>query len=166
MISPLLVFLVMLWLATLWFYYTELFGAGYAPTADKSVEKMIEFAKLNKKKVVYDLGCGNGKIVGRAAKFCKRAIGVEIEPLRVLISKFVTRKQKNVKIVEKNLFSCDLRDADVVFIFLKQRTNNKLKEKFLEEMKPGSMVISHYWTLNMPVWKKDEKLRVYAYKIK
>lgn len=147
----------------LWFLYADFFGAGYQPTTDKSLNKMIEFARLKKKHVVYDLGCGDGKIIIKSAPFCKKAIGIEIDPVRYEISKLRTKNLKNVQIIRKDFFSHNLKDADVVFIFLGPRANARLKEKFLKEMKKGSLVVSYYWKMDLPVWKKDDKLKVYAY---
>jgi len=156
-----LIFLIIL----IWLFYTRFFGAEYQPVSNKVAEKMIELAALKKKDNVCDLGCGNGKLLLKAAPFCNRAVGVEIDPLRAWIARFKTGKIKNIKILKGNMFNYDLRDINVVFIFLKQKTNDKLLAKFKRELKKGSRIVSYCWTLGMPVWKQDQKSRVFAYKI-
>jgi SAM-dependent methyltransferase len=148
----------------LWFFYTRFFGAEYCPAEKKVIEKALDFSKLKKNEIFYDLGSGNGKVLLAASKYCRKAVGIEIDPLRVLISRIKT-KGKNIEIIRCNLFSHNLHDADVIFIFLRQGANNRLLEKFKKELKPGARIISHYWTLNLKPYKTDEKLRVYAYRI-
>lgn len=154
-----------IFIVCMWFFYTKFFGAEFAPAPKKVIEKMIEFAELKNKDIVYDLGCGDGRILIKAAGKCRKAIGIEIDLLRVLISKFKTRKIKNVKIIRGNLFLESIKDADVIFIFLRQKANDALMKKFKKELKKGSRIISHYWTLPLKAYKTDENLRVYAYKI-
>jgi ribosomal protein L11 methylase PrmA len=168
MLFTTLIFYLLLaaFLFAVWVIYTELFGSGYQPVPDKSAKKMIEFSNLNKTKTVIDLGCGNGKLLAFAAPKCKNAIGVELDPIRFLFSKFALRKQKNVEVFWGNLFDFNLTKADVVFIFLRQPTNNKLKNKFLKEMKKGSIVVSYVWKMDLPLIKEDALLKVRTYRVK
>jgi len=163
--SATLIILTTAFIILFWFFYTKFFGAEYQAVPTRVLKKMIESAGLKKKDVVYDLGCGNGKILLEAAKFCKKARGIEIDPLRVLMARMKTGKMNNVEVIRGNLFRQNLRDANVIFIFLRQRTNDKLMEKFRKELKKGTKIISHYWTLDLKPFKVDKKLRVYEYKI-
>jgi len=156
---------IILFVIIFWFFYTKFFGAEYQAIPIPVLNKMIEFAGLKKQDVVYDLGCGNGKILKKAAEFCSKAIGIEIDPLRVWIAKFKTRKMNNIQVIGGNLFNQNLRNANVVFIFLRQKTNDRLLEKFGKELKKGTKIVSHYWTLDMKPCSIDKKLRVYSYKI-
>jgi len=165
MISATFVISTTVFIIVFWFFYTKFYGAEYQAVPSVVLKRMIEFAGLKKKDVVYDLGCGNGKILLEAAKFCSKAVGIEIDPLRVLIAKIKARKMGNVEIVRGNLFSHNMDDADVVFIFLRQKTNDKLMEKFREELGKGARIVSHCWTLDLKPYKADEKLKVYAYKL-
>ena len=149
----------------MWLFYTKFYGAEYYPASKKVVRKMIEFAKLEKKDAAYDLGCGDGRIVIEAAKKCRKAVGIEIDMIRMLWAKLKSRKIKNVRIMHGNMFLQDIKDADVIFIFLRQKANDKLLEKFKKELKPGSMIVSHYWKMSLKPYAVDEKLRVYAYKL-
>jgi 16S rRNA A1518/A1519 N6-dimethyltransferase RsmA/KsgA/DIM1 with predicted DNA glycosylase/AP lyase activity len=144
-------------------FYTKFFGAEYYPAEDKVIEKALEISKLKKNETFYDLGSGDGKVLLHAAQKCKKAIGVEIDPLRVLISKLKC-KGKNIEIREGNFYSQNLKDADVIFIYLRQWTNDKLERKFLKELKKGTRIVSYFWKLGLKPYAADEKLRVYAYK--
>ena len=159
----LIIFFFLLWLS-----YTRILGAEFYPTTRRKMEKMLEFATLKKTDVVYDLGCGDGRLVIAAARRCRKAIGIEIDPIRYFISNLKIKflGLKSAKIVIGNLFNRNLKDADVVFLFLNQKSNNKLQEKFNRELKKGTRIVSHYWIFKG--WKavmKDEKLRIYLYVI-
>ena len=158
----LIIFFFLLWLS-----YTRILGAEFYPTTRRKMEKMLEFATLKKTDVVYDLGCGDGRLVIAAARRCRKAIGIEIDPIRYFISNLKIKflGLKSAKIVIGNLFNHNLKDADVVFLFLNQKSNNKLQEK-LSKLKKGTRIVSHYWIFKgwKPV-KKDEKLRIYLYAV-
>lgn len=149
----------------LWLAYTRFKGAEYAPTTRKKAEKMIEFAKITGKDIVYDLGSGFGGLAIRAGKKSKRVVGIEYDFLRYLISlaRVNLKGLKNIKIIRGDFFKQDWSDADVVFIYLKQKTNQKLKSR-LERLKNGTRIVSNTWTFEKwkPV-KKDNNLKVYSY---
>lgn len=150
----------------LWFFYTKFMGAEYYPTTRKKMERMLEYANFTKRDIACDLGCGDGRLVIAAARKCKKAVGVEIDPLRFFISliKVELSRVKNAKIIFGDLFKQDLREANVVFLFLRQKTNDRLKEKLEKDLKKGSRIVSHYWIFKgwKPV-KKDENLKIYLY---
>lgn len=150
----------------LWFFYTRFLGAEYYPTTRRKMQKMLEYASLKKSDVVYDLGCGDGRLVIASARKCRKALGIEIDPLRFLISLFKVKLLgiKNAKIIFGDLFKQNLNDADVVLLFLHRRIDDRLQKKFIQELKKGTRVVSHYWIFHgwKPV-KKDEKLRIYFY---
>jgi precorrin-6B methylase 2 len=149
----------------LWLIYTRSRGAEYAPTTRSKAKKMLEFANINKNDVVYDLGSGLGGITIRAAKKAKKAIGIEYDHLRYIIGRLraILTRYKNIKFIRGDLFEQDFNDADVVFIFLKQKTNQKLKSK-LAKLKKGARIVSNRWTIeNWKAVKMDEKLKIYLY---
>ena len=148
-----------------WMFYTKFFGAEYYPAGKRVIDKAIEYSGLKKNEVFYDLGSGDGKVLLSACRKCKKAVGIEIDPLRVLWSRLKT-KGKNIEIIKGNFYSHNLRDADVIFIYLRQWTNDRLEQKFLNELKKWTRVVSYYWKLNnLNPYKFDEKLKVYAYRI-
>lgn len=132
--------------------WSAFIGAGWEPTARRKVRKMLEMTKAGPSDVVYDLGCGDGRIIVEAAKtFHARAVGVEADPLRVLYSRgavAVHRLKGQAKVVWANFFHVDLSEATVVTVFLTQGTNRRLKAKLLSELRPGTRIISYVWTFD------------------
>ena len=156
---------LLIFLFLLWFFYSRFFGAEFYPTTSKKMAKMLEYAVLKKKDAVYDLGCGDARLVISAARKCKKAVGVEIDPLRFFVS-FLKVKflgLRNARIIFGDLFRQDFNDADVVFLFLRQKANDKLQKK-LAKLKKGTRIISHFWIFHgwKPV-RQDKKLKVYLY---
>jgi len=142
-------FIFFIIIAVLWFPYvirTTKFGAPFVPMEPLVVERIVKLAKVKKGDVFYDLGSGDGRLVIAAALRGAKAYGIEIDRLRVLYSRAwirVLRLSKNAKIIQKNFFEVDFADADVVCLFLLQKTNQKLKDKFEKELKPGTRIISY-----------------------
>ncbi len=149
----------------LWLFYTRFKGAEYSPTFSKNAGKMIELAGITKKDVVYDLGSGFGGLAIQASRKAKKAVGIEYDPARFFISKIRAKILgiRNVEFVRGNLFRQDISDANVILMFLKQKTNQELKEK-LSRLKKGTRIVSYIWTFEgwKPV-RQDKKLRVYLY---
>jgi precorrin-6B methylase 2 len=118
----------------------------YVPTPENVVEKMLEAAKITKDDVLYDLGCGDGRIVVTAAKkFGIKAKGFDIDPVRVAESKENVKKAKVehlVTIEHKDVFTLDLSPASVVTLYLLPELNVKLIPQ-LEKLKPGSRIVAH-----------------------
>ena len=121
-------------------------GAPWSPTPDEDMEIMFTLTKLQPDELVYDLGCGDGRVLIKAAKqYNARAIGIEIDPIRFLWCKFRIRMldlNERVQVIRGDFFSKDLSDADVVFCYLLQDTNNKLQEKLITELKPDARIVS------------------------
>jgi SAM-dependent methyltransferase len=118
----------------------------YIPTPHDVAEKMLDLARVRKSDVIYDLGCGDGRILIAAAKrFGCRAVGVDIDPLRVEDARRNVRENHVghlVTIREGDLFQVDLSEATVVTLYLSTRYNTRLIPQ-LDRMKPGSRVVSH-----------------------
>ena len=118
----------------------------YVPTPQEVVEKMLELAQVKKTDVVYDLGCGDGRIVVTAAKkYGCRAVGFDIDPVRIRESRENVKKngvEDLVKIEQKDIFALDLSPANVVTLYLLPDLNVKLIPQ-LEKLKPGSRIVSH-----------------------
>jgi endoglucanase len=118
----------------------------YVPTPHKVVDKMLELAEVRKGDLLYDLGCGDGRIVVAAAKkYGCKAVGYDIDPKRVKES--VENVKKNnveglVTIEQKDIFTLDLSNADVITLYLLPSLNVRLIPQ-LEKLKPGSRIVSH-----------------------
>ena len=127
-------------------------GAGWEPTSRRKVKRMLEMSGVGESDVVYDLGSGDGRVILEAARtFHAKAVGIEADPLRVLISRLAVallRSEGNVKVIWGNFYHADLREATVVTVFLSQRTNQKLKSKLMAELRPGTRVVSYVWTFD------------------
>jgi hypothetical protein len=118
----------------------------YVPTPQPVVDKMLELAKPKKTDVLYDLGCGDGRIVVTAAKkYGVKAFGYDIDPERVDEAKENVRKngvEHLLTIEEKDIFTLDLSPANIVTLYLLPELNVKLIPQ-LEKLKPGSRVVTH-----------------------
>jgi len=118
----------------------------FVPTPQEVVEKMLELAKVTKKDLVYDLGCGDGRIVVTAAKkYGCRAVGFDVDPQRIKESQENVKKNKVEKLVtiqQKDIFKLDLSKANVITLYLLPSLNVKLIPQ-LEKLKPGSRIVSH-----------------------
>jgi len=118
----------------------------YVPTPQAVVEKMLELASVKPGDVVYDLGCGDGRVVVTAAKrYGVKAAGFDIDPERVKESLANVRSNKVehlVSIHQKDIFTLDLREATVVFLYLLPALNVRLMPQ-LAKLRPGSRIVSH-----------------------
>jgi len=118
----------------------------YVPTPQDVVDMMLHLARVNKKDLVYDLGCGDGRIVVSAARnYGCRAVGFDIDPKRIKESLDNVRRNKVqdlVSIHQKDIFKLDLSRVDVVTLYLLPELNVRLIPQ-LEKLKPGSRIVSH-----------------------
>lgn len=118
----------------------------FVPTPFVVVDKMLEMAEVKKGDVVYDLGCGDGRIVVAAAKkYGVKAVGFDIDPQRVKESLENVRTnnvEKLVTIKEADIFTLDLSEASVVTLYLLPSLNVKLMPQ-LAKLKPGTRIVSH-----------------------
>lgn len=132
--------------------------------------KMCKLAKISSKDNVYDLGCGTGTALFVACKkFNAKGIGVEIDPLRYWISKLkfkLAGLDKRVKVIKENFYNVNISRATVVFVYLVPRVLDKLRPKFIKELKPGTLIISYRYKINLPIFLSDKKNNIYLYKIK
>jgi SAM-dependent methyltransferase len=134
----------------------------YVPTIMEVVDEMLRMAKVGKQDVVYDLGCGDGRIVIAAAKkYGARGVGVDIDPERIKEARANAEKEgvtDKVKFIQQDLFETDVSQATVVALYLLPDINLKLRPKLLEELKPGTRVVSHNY--DMGDWKPERKASV------
>ena len=123
----------------------------FVPTPNEVVDMMLKMAGVTKKDTVYDLGCGDGRIVIAAAqKYGARGVGIDIDPDRVAEATENTRKAgvtKLVKIVRGDLFEADISEATVVTLYLLTELNRKVRPKLLRDLRPGTRVVSHAFSM-------------------
>jgi tRNA A58 N-methylase Trm61 len=122
----------------------------YVPTPNDVVAKMLETAGVKKEDVVYDLGCGDARILVTAAKkFGCRGVGFEIHPGRFQLAKDNVKKngvEHLVEIRKQDIFEVDLSKATVITLYLLPELNVRLIPQ-LEKMAPGSRIISHEYDM-------------------
>jgi len=130
----------------------------YEPSSEEVVRAMLEIAQVGKNDLVYDLGCGDGRIVIAAVqKAGASGVGVDLDPERIKESLENARKAKvtnRVQFFQQDLFQTDIEKATVVMLYLWPEVNLKLRPKLLRELKPGTRVVSH--SHNMGSWEPDE----------
>jgi SAM-dependent methyltransferase len=133
----------------------------FVPTTEPAVQAMMKLADVKKSDVVYDLGCGDGRLVIAAAKLGARGVGIDINPVRIAEAKENARKagvEDRVRFEENDLFEADIHEATVVTLFLLPEVNLKLKPKLLRDLKPGTRIVSN--TFDMGEWKADKESTV------
>jgi SAM-dependent methyltransferase len=137
------------------------FDVPYVPTTDTAVKAMLRLAKVRSSDVVYDLGCGDGRIVIAAAKNRgSRGVGIDIDPERIREARENARRagvEQRVEFREQDLFQADFRDATVVTMFLLPAINKRLQPQ-LEALKPGTRIISNAFAIGD--WKPDREIAV------
>jgi SAM-dependent methyltransferase len=118
----------------------------YVPTPQSVVDKLLDAASITRADVVYDLGCGDGRIVINAAKrFGARAVGFDIDPRRVAESRANVKRngvEHLVTIEQRDIFEVDLSPATVVTLYLLPELNVRLLPQ-LERLRPGARIVSH-----------------------
>jgi predicted nicotinamide N-methyase len=164
------IFLVLYGLGIIFVMYTDKHGAPWVPTPFKKVRKMLHMAQVKPGEVVLDLGSGDGRVLVVAAReFGAQAVGIEIDPLRVLWTRLwlrALRLQHQARVVRGNLFTAEIGEADVVTLFLRQSTNQLLMVKLLLELRPETRVVSHMFTF--PGWEiidQDRDAKLFLYKV-
>jgi predicted RNA methylase len=137
-------------LVVLSIYWTRMVGGPWVPSSMQVVHRMLELAEVGPQDVVYDLGCGDGRIILAAARrYHARAVGIEIDPLRYLWCQFlitILGQRKHIRVIFGNLFNKDLSEADVVICYLMPDALSKLEKKLKMELRPGSRVVSNRFT--------------------
>ncbi len=134
----------------------------YEPTAPDVVQVMLRLANVKAGDTVYDLGCGDGRIVIEAVRrFDARGVCVDIDPRRIAESQENARAAgvaDRIQFFNQDLFMTDISKASVIMLFLSPGLNLKLRPKLLEELNPGARVVSHWH--GMGDWKPQETVRV------
>ena len=121
--------------------------APYVSTPQPVVKAMLRLAQVRQNDMVYDLGCGDGRIVIAAARdFGARGVGIDIDPRRIEEANAAARSagvSQRVRFTVQDLFKTDFSDATVMALYLYPELNAKLLPKLRAELKPGARVVSH-----------------------
>jgi SAM-dependent methyltransferase len=134
----------------------------YVPTKEPVLDRMLQMARVRPGDVLYDLGCGDGRIVIAAARrFGIRGVGIDIDPARIAEAQENARKagvSDRVRFIQGDLFDADIRDATVVTLYLLPEVNLKLRPKLLSDLKPGTRIVSHNY--DMGDWKPEQTAKL------
>lgn len=135
----------------------------YVPTPPEIVEQMLNLGKVGKNDLLYDLGCGDGRIVVTAAKERgTRGVGIDLNPERILEANENARKagvEKMVTFKVGNLFEADLSPATVVTLYLLPSVNRKLRPRLWQQLKVGTRVVSHDFDMGSD-WPAERKVQI------
>jgi SAM-dependent methyltransferase len=131
----------------------------YVPTKMETVHKRLEMAKVGKNDVLYDLGCGDGRIVVTAAKeHGARGVGIDLNPQRISEANENAKAagvSRRVKFMVGDLFKADFAPATVVTLYLLPDVNLKLRPQLWRQLKPGTRVVSHAFDMG-PEWPPED----------
>lgn len=134
------------------------YDVPYVPTKPEVVATMLRMAKVAKDDILYDLGCGDGRIVITAARlYGTRGVGIDIDPQRIKESKENAAQAQVdhlVKFIEQDLFQTDFHEASVVSLYLLTSVNLRLRPILLQQLRPGTRIVSHNYA--MDTWKPDD----------
>ncbi|MCL4800562.1 MAG: methyltransferase domain-containing protein [Burkholderiales bacterium] len=119
----------------------------FVPSEPEVVEAMLALADVRAGDMVYDLGCGDGRIVITAArKYGARGVGIDIDPARIAEANENAKRARvadKVRFRQGDVFAADFHDATVVTLFLRTDYNRKLRPRLLAQLKPGTRIVSH-----------------------
>lgn len=120
---------------------------------------MLKLAQVKRTDLVYDLGCGDGRIVITAAQqYGVRGVGIDINPERITEARENAKKAGVSHLVtfrEQDLFEADVSEATVVTLYLLQSVNLKIRPKLEQQLRPGARIVSH--SFDMGDWKPDQE---------
>lgn len=150
-------------LAALWTQALQAKDVPYVPTPEDMVEEMLQLAAVTPEDTVYDLGCGDGRIVVAAARQGARGVGVDIDPDRIresLRSADQAGVTERTRFIEGDLFQAEIKPASVVTLYLLSSVNLRLRPRLLAELAPGTRVVSQ--TFTMADWRPDRTSQRFA----
>ena len=131
--------------------------APYVPTPQDVVDRMLTLAGVTEEDTIYDLGCGDGRIVITAAsRFGARGVGIDFDPQRIAESNANAARanvEHLVKFIEQDAMQVDVSDATVVTLYLLSSSNEKLRPILTRQLRPGARIVSH--AFSMGNWTAD-----------
>lgn len=132
--------------------------APFVPTPQDVVDRMLELAEVSENDVVYDLGCGDGRIVITAAeRYGARGVGIDIDPQRIAESRANAERagiSHLVEFIQQDALQVDVSDATVVTLYLLSSSNIKIRPILTSQLAPGARIVSH--AFSMGNWEADQ----------
>lgn len=156
-----LIFAVGFSIYTISLIYSNLKGSPYVPTRNKEIDIILEGANLKRKMLFIELGCGDARTARRAAlKYGVKAVAIDVNPLLIWIARVWSKIQKvpNITFKIQNILVTNLTKADVVYLFLMPKLIQMLEPRFVEELKPEAVIISHGFMLESKTFKLTKKI--------
>ena len=157
-----------------------IWGSPWAPLASRRINHILQFAEIQEGETLYDLGSGDGRVLIAAARnHGALGVGIDIDPLKVWIARWLAKRagvSEQVQFLRKNFFKVDLKEADVVYVYLTHQAMDKLLPAFTSKLKPGARVVSYRFCLrhmtpdkidsgkNMFLYRMDKGNNVNAYR--
>lgn len=146
------------------------FGSPWHPLLPGSIREILEFSEIQPGEKIYDLGSGDGRVLIHAARhFGAVGVGLEIDPLKVWVSRKLARWAEvsdRVKIERKNFNDFDFRDADIIYVYLTHQALDHLIPKILPYLKPSTRIVSYRFCLrNMQPCKINTKQNIFMYRL-
>jgi SAM-dependent methyltransferase len=143
---------------------TDAGDVPYLPTPHEVVRVMLRMAEVHTGDVVYDLGCGDGRIVIAAVQAgASRGVCVDIDPERIAEAQVNAERARlssdRIRFVQGDLFEVPIADATVVTLYLMPSVNERLKPRLLTELRPGTRIVSHDFDMGTD-WKPESEERV------
>lgn len=167
---PLALALIIILLCGLWILVPMLYGPPWIPTRTNRIRKALQLAGLKPDEVVYDLGCGDGRVLVIAAReFGARAVGIEIGPAQCAaawLRAALSGAKDRVRVRWGNFYRADLKDADVVFAYLTSGQARRLEEHLTSQLKPGARLVTI--AFDFPDWQPatyDNEELIFLYRM-
>jgi len=153
--------------------------APFIPTPDDVVARMLTLAKVTRDDVVYDLGCGDGRIpIAAAKKYGAKGVGLDIDPALVELATSNAKAAGVEALVDfrvQNVLTADVSKATVVTLYLLSSSNERLRPMLLQQLKPGARIVSHAFsmgrdwpadTIDQFVSARGDEITLYLWRIK
>ena len=153
--------------------------APFIPTPDDVVDRMLTLAKVTRDDVVYDLGCGDGRIpIAAAKKYGAKGVGLDIDAALVELATSNAKAAGVEALVDfrvQNVLTADVSKATVVTLYLLSSSNERLRPMLLQQLKPGARIVSHAFsmgrdwpadTIDQFVSARGDEITLYLWRIK
>lgn len=146
LIFCILLFLIGISIFTVSLIWSSIMGAPYVPSNGKEIKEILKLAHLKKGSRMYELGCGDARTIRWAVRsYGVRGWGIDINPVLIVWARLLARLQgiKHIHLQVGNVYHTDLRNADVVYLFLMPEMVAKMRPLFAAQLKKDTLVISH-----------------------
>ena len=146
------------------------FGAPWHPLSDKNIDRIIKFADPKQGEIFCDIGSGDGRVlIAALRKNCVRGIGVEIDPIKVWLSKcFITAANltDKIQIYRQNMYDFDAGEADIIYLYLTHQALDRLFPEILNRVKPSVRIVCYRFCIrNMEPIKVNEDKNLFLYRM-